>query len=166
MVQHKFFIIPVMDSETQEADLNRFLGNVRLIHLTKEFVDAGRDSFWAVAVEYLENKAGPQGGKTSGSGKKRIDYKEVLKPEEFALFARLRDWRKNAAAKEGVPVYTLFTNEQLATIVTIGVRTLPDLQAVDGVGEARVEKWGRGVLKILGDDLHAAPGGEGRGQEE
>ena len=45
LVQHKFFIIPVMDSETREADLNRFLGKVRLIHLTKEFVDAGRDSF-------------------------------------------------------------------------------------------------------------------------
>ena len=38
----------------------------------------------------------------------------MLKPEEFEVFSRLREWRKAAAEKEGVPVYTVLTNEQLA----------------------------------------------------
>ena len=36
-----------------------------------------------------------------------MDYKEVLKPEEFEVFRRLRDWRKATADKEGVPVYVV-----------------------------------------------------------
>ena len=42
------------------------------------------------------------------------DYKQVLKPEEFEVFSRLREWRKGVAEKEGVPVYVVFSNEQLA----------------------------------------------------
>jgi hypothetical protein len=38
-----------------------------------------------------------------------VDYKEVLKPEEFEVFSRLREWRKGVAEKEGVPVYTVLT---------------------------------------------------------
>jgi hypothetical protein len=36
-----------------------------------------------------------------------VDYKEVLKPEEFEVFSRLRDWRRSVAEKEGVPVYAV-----------------------------------------------------------
>ena len=32
----------------------------------------------------------------SGKGPK-VDYKELLKPEEFEVFSRLREWRKAAA---------------------------------------------------------------------
>ena len=53
-----------------------------------------------------------------------VDYREVLKPEEFEMFSRLREWRKALAEKEGVPVYTLLTNEQLANkFFGIGART-------------------------------------------
>jgi hypothetical protein len=47
-------------------------------------------------------------------GRPKIDYKDVLKPEEFEVFSRLRDWRKSVAEKEAVPGYTVLTNEQLA----------------------------------------------------
>ena len=46
-----------------------------------------------------------------------MDYKEILKSEDFAVFARLRDLRKEIAQAEAVPVYTVFTNEQLAQLV-------------------------------------------------
>jgi len=36
------------------------------------------------------------------SGRPKVDYKEVLKPEEFEVFSRLREWRKGVAEKEGV----------------------------------------------------------------
>ena len=51
-------------------------------------------------------------------GKQRVDYKEVLSPADFALFAKLRDWRKATAEQEGIPVYAVLTNEQLAAIAT------------------------------------------------
>ena len=56
--------------------------------------------------------AGPRG---SGRGEdKKIDYKAVLSEGAFAVFSLLRDLRKTLAEAEGVPIYAVFTNEQLA----------------------------------------------------
>ena len=52
----------------------------------------------------------------------------MLKPEEFEVFSRLRDWRKGVAEKEGVPVYVVFTNEQLAEMVKKKVGTKAALE--------------------------------------
>lgn len=37
---------------------------------------------------------------------------EILPPEQFAVFARLRDVRKRLAEVHGIPVYAVLTNEQ------------------------------------------------------
>ena len=43
----------------------------------------------------------------------------------------------------------MFTNEQLAEMVRRPVQTLAGLAGIDGVGAARVEKYGPAVLEIL-----------------
>jgi superfamily II DNA helicase RecQ len=48
-----------------------------------------------------------------------------------------------------VPAYALFTNEQLAAMVTRRTRSLEALGAIDGVGKSRVEKYGPAFLAIL-----------------
>jgi hypothetical protein len=60
-----------------------------------------------------------------------VDYKEVLNEADFAVFSRLRDLRKVIAEKEAVPAYAIFTNEQLAAMVTGKVDRL--CQAEPGV---------------------------------
>jgi len=47
-------------------------------------VDQGPESFWSFCVDYLETG---QGGAPPQHG--RIDYRKVLKPQAFALFAKL-----------------------------------------------------------------------------
>ena len=79
----------------------------------------------------------------------KVDYKDVLKPEEFEVFSRLGDWRKAVAEKEGVPVYTVFTNEQLAQMVQKQVNTKAGMKEVEGVGDARVEKYGEALVQLL-----------------
>ena len=71
-------------------------------------------------------QAAPRPSPAATKGK-RIDYRDVLSEADFAVFKRLREWRKQVAAAEGVPVYTVFTNEQLATIVTTRPASLPAL---------------------------------------
>jgi superfamily II DNA helicase RecQ len=78
-----------------------------------------------------------------------VDYKEVLKPEEFEVFSRLRDWRKGVAEKDSVPVYVVFTNEQLAEMVKRRVSTKAALKEIEGVGESRIEKYGDAVLERI-----------------
>jgi superfamily II DNA helicase RecQ len=53
------------------------------------------------------------------------------------------------AEKEGVPVYTVLTNEQLAQMVQKKVSSKAGLKEIEGVGEARVEKYGEAVLRVL-----------------
>jgi superfamily II DNA helicase RecQ len=144
-LQLKFFLIPIRGIEQAETEINRFLRSVRVVNLQREFVAQGDNSFWSMAVEYLAD------GASSATGRKRsrIDYKEILAPEAFAVFARLREWRKVKAAQEAVPVYTIFTNDQLAQIVEKNVTTKAGLQQIDGIGEGRVKKYGNEVLHIV-----------------
>jgi superfamily II DNA helicase RecQ len=48
-------------------------------------------------------------------------------------------------------VYTIFTNEQLAEIAEKQTTTKAGLQAIDGIGEARVKKYGDEVARIVAD---------------
>ena len=89
-----------------------------------------------------------------------MDYKEVLSPEDFSVFATLREWRKQAAGEAGVPVYTIFTNEQLATIITKRVQSKTDLHGIEGIGEARVEKYGDTIIQFLRELTPPATGTE------
>ena len=47
------------------------------------------------------------------------------------------------------PVYTVFTNEQLAQMAETNVRTQADLEKIAGVGDARIEKYGPRFLELL-----------------
>ncbi len=150
-VQYKFFSIPVGYEADAEAELNNFLRTIRLITIHREFVCQETRAYWAIAVEYMTGD-GKAGHKTT-SGKKKIDYREVLSPENFAIYAKLRDWRKETAAKEAVQLYNVFMNDQLAVMVGKKITTKAGLREIDGVGDARVEKYGDAVIAILKEEL-------------
>ena len=146
-MQLKLFILPIKNLAAPEAEMNAFLRSHRVLAVKKEFVGDGENSFWTFCVEYLESA--PAGIAAPGSKLPKVDYKEVLKPEDFEVFSRLRDWRKGVAEKEGVPVYVVFTNEQLAEMVKKKVSSKAALKEIEGVGEARVEKYGAAVLERM-----------------
>lgn len=101
-MQLKLFIVPVKNLSLPEGEMNAFLRAHRVLAVRKEFVCDGENSFWTFCVEYLESA--PAGLAAPGSKLPKVDYKEVLKPEEFEVFSPLRDWRKGVAEKEVVPV--------------------------------------------------------------
>jgi len=148
-IQFKFFVISVKNHEDAEADLNRFIRSKRVLSVHREFIQQGENSFWSMIIEYLTGTDNAGSSKDGKASRKRIDYKEVLSPEDFVLFVRLRDWRKQAAASEGVPVYTIFNNEQLAIIAKKHISSLSELQEIEGVGEARVRKYGEAVVRVI-----------------
>jgi superfamily II DNA helicase RecQ len=145
-MQLKLFVLPIKNLEAAEAEMNGFLRGHRVLAVKKEFVADGENSFWSFCVEYLEGAGA--GGLLPG-GRPKIDYKEVLKPEEFEVFSRLREWRKAVAEKEGVPVYVVLTNEQLAQMVQKKVNSKTGLKEIEGVGDARVEKYGEVLVQLL-----------------
>jgi superfamily II DNA helicase RecQ len=111
----KFFTIPLRDESSMESELNAFLRAHRVLGVERHFVERGANSFWTLCVEYLPGVAGAAAAAFDKKG--RIDYREVLPPEDFLVFVKLRDLRKQMAQAEAVPVYTIFTNDQLAEMV-------------------------------------------------
>lgn len=144
-LQYKFFVVPARAVEEAEAALNRFLRAVRVVNIQREFVDHGENAAWHIAIEYMAG----DGSRKDDSPRARIDYKELLSPEDFTLFARLREWRKEIADSEKVPVYTIFTNEQLARIAEKKITTREGLREIDGIGDARIKKYGDAVIQVV-----------------
>jgi len=156
-----FFRVPVFDAAAAEAALNQFLASHRVAHVEKQLIQHGADSCWAVCVTWVAGAAEatlPSGGDSRRN--KGIDYKEVLTADEFALYDKLRQLRKQRAEAEGLPTYAVFTNEQLAAMVQARVNTAAGLRALDGVGEAREKRYGPDFLQLLQtgtQNLPAAP---------
>lgn len=146
-LQYRFFCVPVTNAEDVEADLNTFLRTVQVITLHRDLICQENRFYWAIAVEYAAGQD-DKGGKGE-PGRKKIDYKEVLTPADFAIFVKLREWRKETATREAVPLYTIFMNDQLAAMVQKKVSSKAGLKEIEGVGDARIEKYGDAVLAIL-----------------
>ena len=150
----KFFTIPTADPERAEADINRFLASHRVSQIERHFVPDGTASFWALCITWVEGVEG--GGAAAGSDgarRGRIDYREILPADEFALYDRLRTLRKQSAEAEGLPPFAVFTNEQLADMVRRRVTTAAELGAIDGLGEARLTRYGPAFLEVLRDGV-------------
>ena len=92
-MQYRFFTIHKHDAARETEELNRFLRAHRIIHLDKQFVLNGDASWWSICVEYSEQTASEPTSPTK-TIKSKIDYKEVLDPEDFAVFSKLREKRK------------------------------------------------------------------------
>ena len=111
---YRFFLIPVRQSVPAEEELNRFLRSHRVLNVDRRWVDEGSESFWSFCVDYLETGQDGRAAQGGASERGRVDYREVLSPEQFALFVKLRALRQGIANDEAVPVYMVFTNEQVA----------------------------------------------------
>ena len=129
--------------------LNRFLRHNRILTIHREFVHDAENSYWSLAVEYLSGKNQTTEQPRGRSGKNRVDYKEVLSPEDFGLFARLREWRKEKAGEAGMPVYTIFTNEQLAQIAVQRILSKTGMREIEGIGESRIKKYDDAVIQLI-----------------
>ena len=149
---YQFFVVPVRSSESDVEELNRFLRGHRVLTIDRRWVEQGWESFWSLCVEYLETSPGGAPFKMGGSGSKPpIDYQQVLSPEDFAVFAKLRTLRASLAKDAAVPTYTIFNNVQLAEIAKSRPATKAELGKIDGVGTSRVEKYGERFLAIVAE---------------
>ncbi|MFG2330857.1 DNA helicase RecQ [Streptomyces sp. NPDC048604] len=92
------------------------------------------------------------GSRSGGKGNRvPADLPEAAVP----VFEALRAWRAATAREQGVPAYVVFHDATLREIATTFPATIAELGTVGGVGEAKLTKYGQGVLDTLAD----APGG-------
>ena len=145
---YSFFRIPCGPESGAADELNLFLRSHSILAVHREWVENGDASFWAFCVQYQD---GAQPFAKSGRGGPKVDYKEILTEPQFALYVKLRDKRKQIAERDGLPVFAVFTNEQLAEMAKKPLGSTADLKAISCVGEARIEKYGTEILATISD---------------
>jgi superfamily II DNA helicase RecQ len=145
-MNYHFFSIAAQNPDAGQHALNSFCGQHRVLAVEKQFVTQGDNSFWSICVTTIDNADKPN---TASNKRDRVDYREILNEQDFAVYAELRNLRKTLAEQEGVPAYALFTNEQLAEMVTRRTLTQTELASIEGIGKARLEKYGETFLNLL-----------------
>ena len=64
-------------------------------------------------------------------------------------FAALKAWRTEVAREHGLPPYIVFSNATLTEMAAQAPATLTALGEISGVGEKKLEVYGREVLRVL-----------------
>ncbi|MER5813350.1 DNA helicase RecQ [Streptomyces sp. NPDC002033] len=74
-----------------------------------------------------------------------------LPAEAEPVFLALRAWRAATAREQGVPAYVVFHDATLREIATRLPASVEELATIGGVGEAKLTKYGQGVLDALAE---------------
>ena len=144
MSQFRTFVLPSESDASTESVLNSFLRSHRIVSVAKTY-DGGT---WRFCVEWLDESRPESGGRGLRYAE-RVDYMKVLPPNEFSLFAKLRERRKELAQGAAVPPFTVATDAQLAEMAKIKEPSLAAIGAVDGIGESRLKAYGEAFLSVL-----------------
>ena len=70
--------------------------------------------------------------------------------DEHELFARLKTKRLEIAKAQNVPPYVVFHDKTLFEMIKLRPKNLADLGGITGVGEAKIKKYGKVFLEVLG----------------
>jgi ATP-dependent DNA helicase RecQ len=65
------------------------------------------------------------------------------------VFEQLRAWRAATAKEQGMPAYVIFHDATLRQIAAESPSTLAELATVNGVGEAKLARYGQQILDTL-----------------
>ncbi|MBU4395123.1 MAG: DNA helicase RecQ, partial [Proteobacteria bacterium] len=90
----------------------------------------------------------------TSEGKKGRSEELAYDPQLFALLKKLR---RDMAEKEGVPPYILFSDKSLHQMSSLMPQTPDALLAVNGVGQMKLERYGKPFLEIIGNYLFDNP---------
>ncbi len=74
---------------------------------------------------------------------------EELTPNQQIIFRALKDWRKAKANELDVPAFVIFGDKTLRELAQKHPTTLAELHSIYGIGEAKIEKFGKELVAQL-----------------
>ncbi len=104
----------------------------------------GREGIMGLRKEEIKSKADRGTVETSGY--------------DNALFERLRNVRKGLAQQQQVPPYIIFSDKTLHEMCRRFPSTLSEMEKISGVGETKLERYGRDFIREIKQYLEENPG--------
>ena len=147
----KIITIPFQDSLQGFDDerLRRFVDSKKVTSLREFFFLKEGCPYLVFVITYEPDLI--QNNPSSQTIKQKADesWKKLLSDKDLPLFDNLREWRKNQAETEGVPPYIVFTNKELATLVSQKPQSKNQLGEIAGIESKKIEKYGTKILGML-----------------
>jgi ATP-dependent DNA helicase RecQ len=105
-----------------------------------------------VSVRQLREGDAPARGRKRARerGEPRVEAPGV-EPADMPLFEALRVWRRERASEQNVPPYVIFHDTTLAAIARRRPATVDALAKISGVGQAKLERYGADVLRVVAE---------------
>lgn len=75
--------------------------------------------------------------------------KKTGKTPDDALWQALKDKRLELAREQGVPPYIIFHDSSLAEIHAKKPRTLQEFEAISGVGQSKLQRYGKVFIQVI-----------------
>ncbi|MET0435185.1 MAG: RecQ family ATP-dependent DNA helicase, partial [Cellulomonas sp.] len=125
-------------------------GTLRLTPASAEVLRGDRPV--PLREETRTTRSRSRSGSGAGSGGRAAPTAQAaaeLGDDAAAVFQRLRAWRAAAAKEQGVPAYVVFHDATLREIATARPADLDALSRIGGVGAAKLERYGPGVIATL-----------------
>ena len=97
-------------------------------------------------------------GRRDRTGEGRNAALETMDADVRARFEALRAWRRERASEQHVPPYVIFQDKTLLEIAQAQPRDLTALAALPGVGQSKLDRYGKGVLETLAKGLESVDG--------
>ena len=151
-----------------DGDLRDFLKDKEVLSVRDHFFVKDETPYLTVIATYnLLRPEAEEPVRSERSERDRRDaWREVLEEVDWPIFNELRDWRNKQAREEGIPPYVICTNRQLAEIAHRRLGSLSKLATVEGLGKAKLERYGTAILKIVASDAPPEEDGADGGTEE
>ncbi len=96
-------------------------------------------------VEMRRIVAAPARGRRARSGPEA-----GLAAPDAGLFERLKQWRLEESRAQAVPAYVILHDRTLADLARRRPQSLAELAEVPGIGERKLERYGAGLLGVIG----------------
>ncbi|NUQ24148.1 MAG: HRDC domain-containing protein [Saprospiraceae bacterium] len=116
--------------------ISEFCLNKKVLRLETEFFNKDGRPYWSVAIHYELVLAA-------------TDKLRELDDGQKLLFQKLKEWRKESSAKEGIPAYLVATDAQFVQMIRLKCRALESFKNVRGFGKQRTQKYGKRIVELI-----------------
>ena len=134
-----------------DGPIRSFMTDKEVLSVREHFFSANGDAYWAVMLIYKQPALDADVAPTKpDSEAEKQDYRSVLTDESMPLFNLLREWRNERAKADAIPPYVICNNRRLAEIALKAPTSLNELSTVEGIGAAKLKKYGKDMLAVIG----------------
>ena len=124
-----------------DQPLREFLATREVLAIREHFFVCNHVPYMAVVVTYaLESPTPTSAPRDAARGRRGTDWR--AQDADLLLLDALRDWRAERSRRDGVAPYMVCTNLQLVAMIKARPQSLSKLGTIDGIGKAKLEKYG------------------------